>query len=160
MVEYHVAWADRIGLSERWRRDMDLCSETYGTKYYPARVEALRLDIINIRNGPKLKDMINDFVSKELSVWKQKSYDSWKEKNPHQARITSNVVRAETEINYEGCKKLHAYIVQLLEDQGFGTYKTRVETDEVSLNGKDSIYNNDTMNVDNDDDIVDNMIEP
>jgi hypothetical protein len=132
--QYHVAWADRIGLTDRWRRDLDLCSETFGTKYYPARVDALRNDIININDGPQLSDMIDEYVNNFLRNWIETTYSNWRTKYPHDAKIREGRLKTEKEISFEAKKRLNKYITQLLEDNGFGTYKTRVIEDEISLN--------------------------
>lgn len=148
---FHVIWADRIGLTDRWRRDLDLCSETYGTPEYINRVDALRNDIINIKDGPSLSNMIDNYIRDDLRVWILEIYNGWKIKNVSESKLQEGRLKTEKEIRFEAKKRLHKFITQLLEDKGFGTYKSKVSEDEISLNGKS--YS------DNDYDILDNNID-
>lgn len=96
-------------------------------------MDALRNDIININDGPALSDMIDLYVNTVLRSWIETTYNNWRTKNPHEAKIREGRLKTEREVSFEAKKRLNKYITQLLEDHGFGTYKTRIVEDEISL---------------------------
>ncbi|MBD3263645.1 MAG: hypothetical protein GF375_00905 [Candidatus Omnitrophica bacterium] len=131
---YKPAWKDRIGLNDRWRKDLDLCSETYGTSEYIDRVECLRNDLINIKDGPQLVDTVNEFVDGKLTDWKAGGLTFWKSESPELADDPDLVLKIKKEINLEASKRLHHFILQLLENEGFGMYKSDMKEDDIGLN--------------------------
>jgi len=133
-TNYKPAWKDRIGLNDRWRKNLDLCSETYGTGEYIDRVDCLRNDLINIKDGPQLVDIIDEYVEGALSKWKEDGLIFWKEKNQDLADDPDLVLQIKKEINLEASKRLHHFILQLLENEGFGMYKSDMKEDDIGLN--------------------------
>jgi hypothetical protein len=134
---YKPAWKDRIGLNDRWRKDLDLCSETYGSLEYIDRVECLRNDLINIKDGPQLVDIVDDYVNGDLDKWKSDGLIFWKNNNPELADDPDLILKVKKEFNLEASKRLHHFILQMLENYGFGMYKISNITDSVSLDDAD-----------------------
>jgi len=121
---YRPAWKDRIGLNDRWRRDLDLCSDTFGTAEYIDRVECLRNDLVNIKDGPQLVDIVKEYVKGDLEDYRNGVLDFWKKENPEFISGDDLVLKVKKEINLEASKMLHHFILQLLENNGFGMYQT------------------------------------
>jgi len=121
---YKPAWKDRIGLNDRWRKDLDLCSETYGTPEYIDRVSCLLNDLINIKDGPALVDIVNDYIDNVLDPWKEGGLTFWKKENRELQDDEDLILKVKKEINLEASKRLHHFILQLLENEGFGMYQT------------------------------------
>lgn len=128
---HHVAWKDRIGLNRVWEKDVLVCSETFGTDNYRSSVNRFRNDIININDGPNLRDMINDYVNITLRDWKIEQFDYWASRNKQESIIPEICNKVNNEIEDESCKLLYNYMLQLLEDNGFLFYKSNVEEDEM-----------------------------
>lgn len=128
---HHVAWADRIGLNKQWARDVQMCSDAYGSKTYFILVKRFRNNIPNIKNGPQLKDMITEFVNKYLEQWKLDQLEIWKTRNPQKANFSPSVRAKEKDIEYAAQEELYKYMVQLLEEQGFCFYESTIEEDEM-----------------------------
>lgn len=126
-TSHHVAWADRIGLNKQWARDIESCGETFGTEMYLIMVRRFKNDIPNIKNGPQLKDLIDNFEKKDLNEYGNVLLEEWKGNYPQEADNESFVRQKEKEINMLAAEELYKYIIQLLEDQGFGFYKSRID---------------------------------
>ena len=126
---HHVAWADRIGLNKQWARDIEVCGEAFGTEMYPVAVRRFKNDIPDIKNGPQLKTVINSFESGELEVFRKDTLEEWKRNFSQEAKNESFVSKKKVEINMYAAEELYKFIIQLLEDYGFGFYEANIETD-------------------------------
>lgn len=122
--KHHVAWADRIGLPKIWFKDMEACSGAYGTKIYPLLVERFENDIINIKDdGPKLKDKIKAYKRDKLDKLASHYMAGWKETHPYERTNPAHIQDQRNELKMIKSRLLYNYIVQMLEDEGFGFYK-------------------------------------
>ena len=130
---HHVAWADRIGLNKVWARNILDCNENFGKPTYPNSVRRLQNSMINIRNGPQLKTIIDIYTKTILNKWKTSMINDWKNENIVDASNPSRVRSKTKDINYESMKMLYNYIVQTLEDNGFGFYESNLDVDDVGL---------------------------
>ena len=126
-IGHHVAWADRIGLNKQWARDIEACSEAYGTDSYHHMVRRFKNNIPNIKgDGPKLHDMIVDY---ERQLFKKDYTDllsGWIENNPQESENESFILQKEDEIRMHLNEELYRFIIQLLEHYGFGFYKSQL----------------------------------
>lgn len=132
---HHVAWADRLGLNKLWAEDIAMCSRSKmsdNPQDFIKTVERLDEDIINIHNGAKLRNKINQY-KKTLDSEFEKDLECYKRECTFECSdpaflndYKDNVLR------YKYMKKLHKYILQLLEDNGFGFYQSTVEEDVMS----------------------------
>ena len=129
---HHVAWADRIGLNKLWARDILACSETFGTIYYVNTVKRFRNDIININNGPSLKTLVNQYIEDTINPLKEKLMNEWVANYPQLADNESYVTQKQDEIDQTISEYLCNFMIQLLEDNGFGFYESTVEEDVMS----------------------------
>lgn len=127
---HHVAWKDRLGLNQQWMRDIQTCSATHGTEEYVTAVDRFRNDIINIKKGPKLYDIINDEWIK-IANDGQNEYEIWKHNNPQESRIEEEVRDAQERIRQNQAERLYHFIIQTLEQNGFGFYQSDVIEDEM-----------------------------
>jgi len=121
--DHHVVWADRVGLNKSWARGIEEMRGTYGSPEFSNKVWGLHTVLINIRNGPQLRKTVDDFLKKK--------YDSIeKQLEPF---INTYAYRNERDIlEAEMLPELANFMIQLLEDNGFGFYESSVEEDEMS----------------------------
>ena len=112
---HHVAWADRIGLNKTWAKAIERIWATYGTENFSQAVWGLHTIIINIKDGPQLRSDIDTHIE-ELRQVKEKKLEPYYD-DP--AYANENVILEE-----EMLPGLANFMVQLLEDNGFGMYKS------------------------------------
>lgn len=128
--EHHVAWADRLGYNKIWAKNILDCNINFGTTHYATSVERLHNSMINISNGPKLKELVDDHKKKlENQIIEQ--FKEWAENNNKKAGNRANRRTKYNDLYYESCKLLYNYIIQLLEDNGFCFYESNIEEDEM-----------------------------
>lgn len=131
-VSHHVAWADRLGLNKIWFEDMKTCSAYFDTDYYPSAVERFENDIINIRgDGPKLRDKILEYKKNSLEAVVHQAKMNWIATHPMEAQNPSFLRDQESFLERKRAKYLHHFIIQLLEDNGFGFYESNIEEDQM-----------------------------
>ena len=123
--QHHVAWADRIGLNKVWAKNILDCNENYGTPIYVSSVKCLHNSLINIKNGPQLKTIVDKFVNGDLDKIKEDLFDDWKDQNPTLLSNRGKVQSIKNDISYKSFEMLYNYIVQTLEDNGFGFYESK-----------------------------------
>lgn len=124
---HHVAWADRIGINKQWARDIEACSDAYGTPAYKFMVKRFQNNIPNIRDGPKLKDIINDFFEHTAKIDYNKKINRWRRNNPQEATNESWVLKKCDDLEPELYEDLYVFMMQILEDYGFGFYKSKID---------------------------------
>jgi len=129
--DHHVAWADRIGLNKQWARDIQACGEAFGSPMYPTMVRRFRCNIPNIKNGPQLKDYIDEYFNIDLKEWRTGSLVEWRTNNQQAAQNTAWLRQQAEEINKESYEYLYVFMIQLLEDYGFAFYESNIEEDEM-----------------------------
>jgi len=117
---HHVAWADRIGLNKTWAKGIERIWSTYGTVEFRSAVWGLRTIIINIKKGPQLRKIIDDQITKL-----QKERNIKLEPYYHTTAYGS-----ESDIlDDEMLEQVAYFMVQTLEDHGFGMYKSEFDGD-------------------------------
>ena len=124
--KHHVAWADRIGYHKILFQDIQACSMMYGTEEYPKAVWRLYNDILNIKDGPALKDMVNKYLKEKWAIKRYKVLSSNEELRCGDLSVERDII---DDINGEMMPELCYYIKQLLEEYGFGTYKGSYDGD-------------------------------
>jgi len=90
-------------------------------------VRRFKNNIPNINNGPQLHDMIETY---ERTLFKHKSQElleEWIMLNPQEADNESFLLQKEDEIRIHLNEILYRFIIQLLEDHGFGFYKSKID---------------------------------
>lgn len=126
---HHVAWADRIGLNKQWARDIQFCSDCFGTSMYSIAVRRFHNNIPNIKDGPDLHEIIAKYRDTTLTAEHDRLLDEWKSKYPDYAMNPDYVSQKSEEIGDFISSKLYHYILQTLEDYGFGFYASDVDED-------------------------------
>jgi hypothetical protein len=110
-----VIYDDDLGLKDVWKECIQYCRMVFGTEEYIEAVDNLRINIPNLKDGPKLKDEITDYA-KDLEDWKENELNNWITDHPADAREIAIYKDEEKYINIEAHKKLYSFILQLLED--------------------------------------------
>ena len=130
---HHVAWADRLGLNKIWHEAINDCRLAYGTEEYRKAVFGFYNLIVNIKDGPQLKNLIDDY---KINVWQKKiqsTLDIWKKEHAD-LRDELDVIQDEEEkIRDDLMELLFDYMLQLLEDRGFGFYQSSFEVEDKML---------------------------
>jgi hypothetical protein len=125
---HHVAWKDKLNLTNKiWSEAISECRMTYGTEQYRQSVIGLYNLIINIKKGPALYDMITKYKN---DVWEKKIKDElerWRHENPDLRDELSIIQDEEAKIKDDLLPEFFHYIIQLLENSGFGTYLAEYE---------------------------------
>lgn len=117
-TKHHVAWADRIGLNKLWGEAIRACWATYGTDEFPERVEAFEMIMINIPKGPQLSNILHTFKKNNLFDRKKKLITQL---DPNLS--TEQYKDQSSQIDYENKSILVTFMIQLLNDNGFGFWK-------------------------------------
>lgn len=131
--DHHVAWKDRIGFNKVWFEDFKAMSETYGTPQHPMAVRRTINDIVNIKNGPSLSDLIEEYSTKIRNEIIEPMRIQTIEENKQ--RVNSAYLRdLDGRLEIIWSNHMSHFIKQLWEDHGFGFYESRIEEDDVSLN--------------------------
>lgn len=131
--EHRVVWKDHLDISNQWALDIRACSESFGTPRYVDMVRRFRNNIPNIHKGPELRDIITKYVDEVLEIESEKLLKRYKQNYPLESRDSAWVIEKEKEIEMIAAENLYIYMFQLLEDKGFGFYKSNIQTENVSL---------------------------
>ena len=115
---HHVAWADRIGLNKTWAKAIERIWATYGTNDFSKAVWGLHVILINIKNGPQLKKETNQYIEK----LRQNKYKRLEPYDDTYAYDSENII-----LEDEMLPLLANFMIQLLEDNGFGMYKSEFD---------------------------------
>jgi len=122
-LSHKVAWADRVEYDKIWFRNIQQCDETFGTPLYEKSVWRLYYSIINIKDGPQLHDIINDWLK---GTWYPKvdaDLKQWKVANPFEATDENNLDHERQEIMTENLPDFCFFMRQLLNDHGYAFYQ-------------------------------------
>jgi GH15 family glucan-1,4-alpha-glucosidase len=130
--DHHVAWADRIGLNKQWSRDIQECSDAFGTTGYAKTVRRFRSNIPNISNGPQLKDIITAYETNDLVKQRASIFEEWSTLYEENADNDGFIQQKNDELEQLMCERLYIFILQTLEDQGFCFYESSIEEDEMA----------------------------
>jgi hypothetical protein len=131
---HHVAWADRIGLNKQWARDIEACSDAFGTPTYYHMVRRFKNNIPNMRDaGPNLHDMITEYEQYLFTEEYYRLLNNWRVHNPDEVHNESCQLREEDKITLHLAEQLYLFIIQLLETNGFGFYKSRIDEVEEKM---------------------------
>jgi hypothetical protein len=141
----HVAWADRLGLNKQWMNDIGACSMSHGAEDYINQVDRFRNDIINIKDGPQLYDIINNKWEKDIMVDGNNLFNQWIEQHLQDSRIDEERTAAQDKIRAYQAEKLYHFIIQTLENTGFGFYKSDIIDEDYSDDSTDSNNIDDDM---------------
>ena len=130
---HHVAWADRVEYDKLWFRNIQLCDETYGTEQYENSVWRLYYSIINIKDGPQLRDLIDEYLKTVWFPLIDSKVKLWHDRNSFES-VDSNLELLERQhIMMEQLPDLCYFIRQLLNDHGYGFYRTRSDSLEEKM---------------------------
>jgi hypothetical protein len=125
-----VIFTDRDGYPKRLQMSLMACSNAFGTEDYKRQIRRLIHDIRNIKDGPNLRDQVNNY---ERDIWRKnvnKRLEEWKKQNTDLKDELQIVQDEEFKIEEEMLPELFDFIDQLLEDNDFGTYMPHVVDEE------------------------------
>jgi len=124
--DHHVAWKDRLGLNRIWEQSIIRCLNSYGTTSFIDDVNLLRTLIINIKDGPQLRSIIDDYYNNTIMIWINNGVEEWKQKNKAESSMPELVNRTRNEFKNFYYPYFLSFIMQTLENHGFGFYKTNI----------------------------------
>lgn len=132
-TDHHVAWKDRIGLSERWEEAIKGCYYNWGKPSFFNNLDALTHLIVNLKDGPALYNQL-ELKQVELRKIEEAHMAEWQDRFPSLIENPS-YYRDELKRYKEQHTSKHFFhfIVQLLEDNGFGFYKARIDEVEQKM---------------------------
>jgi len=130
---HHVAWADRVEYDKLWFRNIQKCDEDYGTDLYETSVWRLYYSIINIKDGPQLKDMIDTYIQDKWYPKIQRHMAEWRKDNPFECDDEAVYTNERQQTQQELLPDLCYYIRQLLNDHGYGFYRKTTEEMEEKM---------------------------
>lgn len=131
--QFHVSWSDRLGFQKIWHDAINDCRISYGTEEYRRAVFGLQQLIIDVKDGPKLRTLINTYKD---TVWTDKvnqRLNRWKKENPDLQYELSEIQFESEKIRNDLLEDLFSYIIQLLEKNNYGFYHSDLSTDQISL---------------------------
>jgi len=131
MNDHHVAWKDRLGLNRIWEQSIIRCLNSYGTPGFIDDVNLFHTLIINIKDGPQLRKIIDDYYNNNIMIWINNGVEEWKQKNKAESSMPELVNRTRKEFKNFYYPYFLSFIMQTLEDNGFGFYHSKIEEDEI-----------------------------
>ena len=120
----HIVWKDHIRPNESWIKGIEEIRMTYGTDQYGIKVWSLYNIITNVKEGPPLKKIIDSYI---LELRKEK-YEKLESYYDTPAYDSENKI-----LEDEMLPKIAYFMVQLLEDEGFGFHQSTASTDSAGL---------------------------
>lgn len=130
----HVAFTDRLGLNKLWHECIKGCMITMGTPTFIKNILVFENTLINIRDGEKLYDLVQKKkikIERDIEI----KLDKWIRKHPQESKYPPLVRDQRDLFEYHGRILLYHFMIQLLEDKGFGFYKSNVIVDDAGLDG-------------------------
>lgn len=124
---HHVAWADRIGLNKIWFQNIQACDITFGSEAYPNAVWRLYYSIVNVKNGPALRDLIDEYIRDGWEKQINERVSRWINSHPFESSDPCNISFERSQIRNELLPDLCHFMRQLLEDNGFGFYESNLD---------------------------------
>jgi len=124
---HHVAWADRLDYNKILHNDIEACSQTYSTEEYHDMVWRFYDDMLNIKDGPPLREMTNTYIKNNWRPAIQKELLEWINEHQFDAHDPQMIQIEREKIEREHMNELCYFMKQLLEDNGFGFYKSSIE---------------------------------
>jgi len=122
--DHRVIWKDHTRPNESWINGIEEIRMTYGTPQYVNKVWSLYNIITNVKDGPPLKAMIDEYIEK-LRVEKNIKLESYK--NTPAYDNENDILEGEM------LPKIAYFIVQLLENEGYGFHQSIMSTDSAGL---------------------------
>jgi len=109
---------ESLGYSAILLGDIQACSETFGTELYRTNVQRLRHDVLNMKDGPNLRDIVEEYYSGPWNDGIKKELAEWKQRNPDLREELTIVQDEEEKIRDDHMIQLCDFIRQLLMDNG------------------------------------------
>lgn len=109
---------ESLGYAKVLLEDIANCSRLYGTEDYRLAVECLRHDVLNLKDGPNLRDIVEDYIKGPWQQMIQDDLEKWRGENPYLADDTNETQTEEEHTKNDHYSKLCDFIRQLLMDNG------------------------------------------
>ncbi len=122
----HVAFVDRFDLIKLWRKCAERCANSFGTPSFPTELLIFENTIVNILNGEPLYDLVQK-KKKEIDRDIDMKLELWIKKHPQESQFPAHIRDRHDVLTDEGDLKLFHFMLQLIEDKRFGTYKSEFD---------------------------------
>lgn len=99
-------------------RAIQSCDDSYGTELYRTNVEKLRHAVLNQKDGPKLRDIVEEFYSGPWAAKITAEMNRWKKQNPYLKHKIHALQDEEERLRNDFMPLLADFIRQLLMDNG------------------------------------------
>ena len=109
---------EELGYARILLDDISACSQLYGTEEYRTAVERLRHDVLDLKDGPKLRKIVEDFYNGKWNQMIQNQLTEWKKKNPYSAEDVNEIQIEEEQLRKDAYPILCDFIKQLLASNG------------------------------------------
>jgi len=123
----HIAWKDRIGLSDRWEEAIKGCYYNWNQPGFTDNLDALEHLLVNVQDGPQLRTELKKFKKDQLQKKIQYLKNEWLKKHSEKAENPAFVRDIEIILARKAAKITFSFIIQLLEDNNFGFYKSEYD---------------------------------
>jgi len=131
--EKKAIFQDRVDIRTIWFKDAFKCSESFGTPLYPIMVARFENDMINIKDGPRFKDIINKYKHTQLKEYEEKIIEDWINNHPQESQNRSYLRDLKVEVNVLKAKNLCNFMLQLIDEKGYGFWKKESDTIEEKM---------------------------
>jgi len=107
---------------------------SFGTPTFQTNVLVFENTLLNVREGAKLYDLVQEKkrkIERDIDI----KLNLWINNHSEEAQHPSFVRDHHDELKYGGFIQLYHFMIQLLEDKGFGFYKSNIPSDDKGLDG-------------------------
>lgn len=109
---------ESLGYSMILLRAIQSCDDSFGTEHYRTNVEKLRHAVLNLKDGPKLRDITEDYYNGPWRARINIELDRWKKQNPFLKHKAHAIQDEEERLINDYMVFLCDFIKQLLSDNG------------------------------------------
>jgi hypothetical protein len=125
--QHRVYKTDHTGLVERWGEYSKICHLSWGEEQvFVNNVESYYNSILNMFNGPKLRDMLDKIIETKLRPKHDERLNDWVQQYPYESRKEEEVAPKKEQLRILFAEELLYETDQLLENNGYGSHAANI----------------------------------